>query len=81
MKLITMFESAEELIEATKIQPQAVADLPQQRFLPRRSRLVFDNDMKSVSLEAEGFQLSDNITVESIVKALCIDIGFDVHIT
>jgi len=86
MKLITVFvfESVDELIDYTRIQPSdgsLVGQEPNRRSLPYGSKLVFENDMKGVRLEAKGFQLGDKVTVLSVIKALCNEIGLGVYIT
>lgn len=82
METVNIIETAEELINlARKLQPNECVEGP---LLGNNSSLLFENEMKSVSLRgegADGFELSEKIPITAVIEALCLNANFKCHIT
>jgi len=78
MRTLIVFETAEEVLDAVERSIKVKEDTT---ILPLNAKLVFENDMNTVFLKADGFVLGDAVTGESMVRALVLRAGLDVHIT
>lgn len=78
MKTIIVIESAQELIRFAAKDRMASDKSP---IIPTKTKLIFENNFNDVRIESVGFELSDQITVESLITALIKHIGLECHIT
>jgi len=79
MKTLIVIESADELIQLANPNRNEGDKRP---FLPpASSKLVFENCLGRVTLEAEGFVLANHVTSEDVIRALVKHVGFKIHIT
>lgn len=78
MKTIIVIETAEELVSFAN--PNRVEG-DKDPFLGPNPKLIFENDYHYIRLEADGFELSQGVRVEDVLKELAKEANFDIHIT
>ena len=79
MKTINIIETAKELIDFAK-PTRTKGDISP--FLGAAAKLIFENNYQYIQLQgAEGFQLSEKITIEDILKKALRRHNLEAHIT
>ena len=79
MKTIILIESAEELIKFANPTRREGDKTP---FLGSSGTIVFENNMDTVQLQGvDGFELSEKIKTEDIIKCMARSANLLIHIT
>ena len=77
MKTLIIIETAEELIAFANHVRCSGDDRP---HLPQNATLILNDDLSLIRLEAEGFQLSDKVKAEQVLRLLFTAAGFSARI-